>query len=91
MAKVYLRAGVWFAGNKQLSDSQTTVLLAIMGRPFVAVNELIEMCYPDPDHEPECAKACIRLFCWGLRKKLAPLGWTVETRLSQVRLVPITA
>ena len=67
-------------GFARITPHELKILLALMGRPEVAKETLIEILYPDPDKEPDWADSRVKVAIWSLRKKLRQFGWTISSR-----------
>ena len=80
---LYVESGILRAGDKEvlLSPHETRVLeiLARHNGFFVSLDRVIMCVYED--REPESATSTMRVMMFHLRKKIAPLGCSVETKI----------
>lgn len=80
---LYVNSGILKAGDQEvlLSPHETRILevLARHNGFFVSLDRVI-MCVFE-DHEPEAATSTIRVTVFHLRKKIAPLGCSIETKI----------
>ena len=79
---LYVESGILKAGDKEvLLSPQETRILETMARHngfFVSLDRMIMIVYDD--REPETATSSLRVAVHHLRKKIAPLGCTIETK-----------
>jgi hypothetical protein len=61
---------------------QRSIVLAVAHRApaLVTTSKLIEAIYPDPDKEPDWARACIHTQTWCIRKKWTDPHWRLKAR-----------
>lgn len=60
-----------------LRPMEGKILLALLARPYVQREALVELLYPDPDDEPEASWRVIAVTLTALRKALAQIGWAI--------------
>ena len=65
---------------QSLTPSELKLLLALMGRPLVSNDLLIEIIWPDPDKMALTAKNVIKVHVLNLRRKLFGSGWGITAR-----------
>lgn len=64
--------------KRRVSPQCMMILFALMGRPLVSRDELIETLWPDPDKEPECAESVLSTLMSHTRQILAFTPWYIR-------------
>ena len=81
-ATLYIGSGMLKTGDREvLLSPQEARILEILARHngfFVSLDRVIMALYED--HEPEAAVSATRVAVFRLRKKIAPLGCSIETK-----------
>lgn len=57
---------------------ELTLLLALMGRPFLDRETASEILWPDPDAMPETSYWALHVHFYRLRKLITGSGWMIE-------------
>lgn len=57
-----------------IPEAQGKLLMALMFRPFLSLDEAVEVLWPDPDDQAEMWMVCIRVHMHGIRKILSREG-----------------
>ena len=68
-----------------LERQEGLILTALLGRPRVDAELLVEVLWPHPDDQPDTWVWCIKVRISGLRQILERIGWTVADRRAEWR------
>ena len=72
-----------------LSDHQVDIMFSLLFRPYITIDELIEVVHPDPFLEPDWAEVSLRGIIFALNKRLPSLGYKIVTLQRKIRLMEV--
>ncbi len=70
-----------------LSEAQGTIILALLGNPYLRLMDLAEIVWADPDDMPDQWLVALRCRVWKLNRKLARMSARIVWRQDIYRLV----
>lgn len=65
-------SGVWF------TSSEAKLVFALMFREYTTSEQFWDILWPGPDDTPDTFQSLLRQYVWRVKKKIEPLGWTIE-------------
>lgn len=69
------RLNLKYKGEKlNLREAERKILLALMGRPLVTANDIVEILWPHPDDQPDYWYNSVTIRIFNIRKELKRLN-----------------